>query len=75
MIRALLEGDFRYALQDLKWLSWQNMNLKMTNLVLKDLVILDLSSADTTDEWLSTIQVYNFVTASSINLSCRSDFF
>lgn len=74
MSSATLKGDFGGALRELKWLSWHDTGLMMTNLVLEDLVILDLSSIDITDEWLSTIQVYNFVT-SFISLPCHLEWF
>lgn len=55
-----LDGDFKGALQDLKWLSWNSMGeYQATNLALKDLVILELSSSNINDEWLTTVEVWN----------------
>lgn len=56
-----LEGDFQGALKDLKWFSWWSVgNLKTTNLVLKDFIVLELFNDDISDEWLSAIKVCDF---------------
>ncbi|PKI44074.1 hypothetical protein CRG98_035536 [Punica granatum] len=57
--RVQLTGDFEYALQDLKWFSWSSHRsatreeeyLEVTNLVLQDIVVLNLSISNITDDW------------------------
>lgn len=58
--RVQFEGDFMNALQDLKWLSFYTSSYDYpANLVLKDLLILEVSGSQISYEWLSTIEVYN----------------
>lgn len=57
--KAQLEGDFKNTLQDLKWLYCFSVKIEATNLVLKDLVVLNLRFCDLKG-WLSKIEVRDF---------------
>ncbi|XP_059630786.1 disease resistance protein L6-like [Cornus florida] len=50
---ADLVGDFKRVLLSLRWLSWRGCppDFKPTNFHMKNLVILDLSKSDITEEW------------------------
>ncbi|KAM7461429.1 hypothetical protein LguiA_029550 [Lonicera macranthoides] len=49
---ANLEGDFKHFLPSLRWLQWScKINFTPANFLLKNLVILDLSGSQITDEW------------------------
>ncbi|KAM7511813.1 hypothetical protein LguiB_010688 [Lonicera macranthoides] len=50
---ADLDGDFEHCLPNLRWLQWRHclVTFTPTNFRLRNLVVLDLSRSDITDDW------------------------
>lgn len=59
VINADLNGDFEHVLSNLRYLQWQRCSGKFTptNFNLKNLVTLDLSGSEITNEWVGWCEI------------------